>query len=260
MAAAKKKIHYKLLLSRRRYLFTAVALLAGSALLIFVVAIPQANMAYEKQQQTTALRKEIAVLEKKRDQLQLVQQQTQEQSEVADAALPSKKPLLELLSSLRSAANQSGVTLSTFEVSPGELATASAQTKRSSQVEDYDALDLYVELEGDFTSIQSFLQIIEQFAPFTSFTKVTLQKKSNDQTANFRSAGVLRAELETRTYYFIKDVTTSVDTPLPEIASDQEEVLVKLDQLNRIVVPTQTQIEGGGSQDFFVVPGQNTGL
>ena len=160
-----------------------------------------------------------------------------------------------MLTSLKLASDQSEVKLLEFSLSPGEIATDSSQLKTISTSDGQTALEVEVELEGTFANVQNFMNTLEKVAPFTTITKISLETPDTTTTEAQESEEIITASLITQTYFFARSVTTTVEEPLPKVNSRQQAVIDQLRHFEAIVLPLQTEIQGGGLEDLFGLPG-----
>lgn len=240
------------LATRQQFVLSLVLGFVGVCLVLFAI-IPWTQQAYGFFQEWNNEKPTLQKLQAKLQQLQSLEY-TPEYSQVGmvSEALPSKKPLLELLTSLNSVSSQTTVSIDSFEISPGLIATDAAsleQVVKSSGP--YDKLTLALKLTGTFESIQEFMVQLERISPFTTITSLDLSdpKPALDGTL-FQSA-----ELTTETYYFTQPIRVTVDAPLPQLSATDRTVLTALEEFSVTTIPLQTEIRGGGLDDLFGVKG-----
>lgn len=246
--------NWKIILTNRRYLIESILLFAASAGILIFAALPQVQVVFELKNKVDSQRPIVTTLDTKLSNLSRVEvSQEFGQALLVNNALPSRKPLMELLISLQSSADQSGAEIINFQVSPGELATDSAQlksnVKRASP--DYDFLEMEVELEGSLDNVQTFLTRVEQFTPFTTIAAVSIELPQQSQQFGTQSENILTANLKIRTYYFTKSVQSSVESVLPSLSDKDREVLNALAAFQTITVNESQNIEGGGNEELF---------
>lgn len=250
----------------RRYATLAGAIVAVAVLLLLVVVIPQVQSIFTNATKLQQANKTAAELNQKVDQLRnLPQSVLLQASDEINSVLPSKKPLLELLTSYSEIAREAGVQFSDVSISPGRIATESASTTpaatsgRAQRVAptrrastDYDQLDLSMKVSGDLDSINLFLQRIEQIAPITTVTSMSLTERllrSQDQSQE----SVFEAELVTTSYFFTQPVASTIRGNLPAITTGQQEIIQQIQTFFIPEINEQTIITGGGLQDLFGV-------
>ncbi len=174
------------------------------------------------------------------------------QVELVNSALPSKKPLLELLTSLQSITSVNSVTISDFELSPGDIATSSAvaEAKAVRKVRgSIDQLTISLSIEGAEANVRQFLTQLEKITPFTTITQLSVERVE----ARGDSELITKAKLTTDTYFFVKSVSATLEAPLPKIADKDREVLDSLASFVANDLPEQTTVTGGGLEDLFGV-------
>lgn len=264
-----KNFNYRSLLTTRRFLSLTVAVVAISVLIIFMGIIPQFQNILEVQQQVSAESKDVDALQRKAAELQeLPSSSLFAQADKLNEALPSTKPLLQLLTSLQAAGTQAQVNISEVDITPGTLATESAQTSSAPSraaaprgarntpstptSNAYDTLDVDLTVNGTTEQINQFFSLIERVTPLTSITQISLQKQNRpNQVGNFFSADV-----RVTTYYFTQSIRASTEAPLPPITADEEAIVNDISNFVTTPVSPQTQVTGGGLQDLFGVTPQ----
>ncbi len=243
----------RIFLSTRRDFVIAIVLgVVGVGLLLFAI-IPQTQGAFSLYQELDGEKPKLQKLLAKLQELQNLAY-TPEYAQIGqvNAALPSKKPLLELLTGLNAVSAQTHVSIDSFELSPGLIATNEAELASiQSAATAYDKLALSLKLTGTFESIQEFMVQLERISPFTSIISLDLSdpKPAPDGTL-FQSV-----ELETETYYFTQPIRVTIDAPIPKITAEDQKVLSDLRQFSVTDLPVQTEIRGGGLDDLFGVDG-----
>lgn len=255
MPAKKSEFNYKILwITRRKLVYTVTLVALGLGIIGFAI--------YPQIQESLALNTEynrelpkVEKLQAKLAQLQSIDS-TEEfaQKDVVDSALPSKKPLLEFLTSLNSIAIANNITVGNFELSPGQISTDSADADtrtRSQQNASVDTLDLELEIEGSFDQLQQFLLDIEKISPFTTITKLSLGQGAS--AADRGTDRTIQAKLSTSTYFFTQSIKATIDAPLPKLTALDRNVLTALSEFQNYDLPVQTEIVGGGVEDPFGV-------
>jgi Tfp pilus assembly protein PilO len=244
-----EELNLRIFLTTRRNLAIAIVLgVVGAGLVLFAV-LPQAQQAYELYEKNALERPKLEKLQTKLNQLKDLAY-TPEYAQIGrvNAALPSKKPLLELLTGLNNVATISLVSIDTFELNPGLIASEGAELS-SAASGPYDRLTVKLQLTGTFESIQEFMIQLERISPFTTITSLTLSD------GNVTDDGILlqSAEMLTETYYFTQPIRVTVDQAVPKVAQAEQEVLRKLEQFSVTDLPQQTEVQGGGLDDLFGV-------
>jgi hypothetical protein len=201
----------------------------------------------------------VAKLEKKVQELEGVTTSVAyAQSDQVNQALPSRKPLLELLTNMNSVVQSSQVVITNIELSPGQIASAGADTTDvpvpltpvKTGAGDYDELEIEMSAEGTLDQINSFLNSVEKIVPTTTVTKLSLEKQPQ-KTGQTQQR--FEADLALTSYYFTKPVSAAIDAPLPPIGPAEEEVLAKLKTFTYTPLVKQQMIQGGGLEDLFGV-------
>jgi Tfp pilus assembly protein PilO len=242
------ELNLRIFLTTRRNLAIAIVLGLASAGLVLFAVIPQVQEAYELYNQSATERPKLQKLQAKLSELSDLAF-TPEYAQIGrvNAALPSKKPLLELLTGLNTVSAISLVSIDTFELNPGLIASEGAELAAGSGP--YDRLTVQLQLTGTFESIQEFMIQLERISPLTTITSLDL----TDPKENSDGVSILSAEMMTETYYFTQPIRVTVDAPIPTIAQAEKEVLRKLEEFSVTDLPSQTEVRGGGLDDLFGV-------
>lgn len=255
MATKRKQFNYKIIWITRRKLVYTVALVAVSIGLLVFALYPQIKESLSLNSEYTRERPKLEKLEAKLQQLKNVTL-TEEyaQKDIVNAALPSRKPLLEFLTSLNSISVANNIDIANFELSPGKISTDSAESnpgrRTGSTTASVDMIDLELEIEGSLDGIQQFLLDIEKISPFTTITKLSL---GADATAADRDSNrPIKAKLTTSTYFFTQSIKATIDAPLPKLTAQDQNVLTALLEFQNYELPEQTEIIGGANDPFGV--------
>lgn len=237
----------------RRSLVFAVGLALMGVVLVLTVLIPQIQETRELYSEMKKEQPKLEKLEVKLAELERIAYSPEyAQIEVINNALPSKKPLLEYLMGLNLVSTETNVVVTNFETSPGLVATDAAELEAASKSSaDVDLLALDLDLEGDWAEIQDFMLKIEEISPFTTIVKMDIQNSLTSETVE--EIEKFSANLSTETYFFTKTIQSKVDSPLPTITAQQQDVLYVLASFVPTELPNQTEIRGGGLEDLFQI-------
>ena len=263
-----KTINYRYIIHTRRYALLSVGLAIFSICLIIFVIVPQAQVAWERFGELQDEQEELADLENKSLQLQqLPQSDLFQRADEINKLLPARKPLLELLSALNEVAFSSNILYSDLSLSPGKIASGGADlseapaqpgsrrtqpTNASSRgpVPGVEALSIQLKVSGSLENISDFLRQVEQVAPLTTVTQLSLVERAATRT-NPESS--FEAELEVETYFFTRSISATLAAPLPTLNVDQQLLLNQIQDYRYPQVLTRDIIQGGGSLDPFGV-------
>jgi len=244
----------RIIMVTRQPLLLAMAIVVGIAALIFAVMIPQAQSSWEDYQR---IERERPILEKLQTKVaaldDLPSSPEYAQIEIVNNALPSRKPLLELLVSLNSVSTDTDVQVMSYNLSPGLVATDSTQLTQAPAAKGFDSLKLTMSIEGTFRDLQNFFRRVEEVSPFSTIMSLSLSSSITSETGETENTQdqLFRAELETETYFFTKPIAVKYEDPLPVISDRDRLVLNSLAAFVPTTLPTQTQIQGGGLDDLF---------
>jgi Tfp pilus assembly protein PilO len=245
-------LNLHLLVVTRQYLLYTIGLAVLILALFGGLFIPQARESYDTFTKLQNEKPNTAKLTQKKNALDSIPATAEyAQIEIVDKALPSRKPVLELLTSLNTVSQNTGVRIESFNLSPGLVASDSATEKtQKSGTSSYGALKVAVDISGTFKQVQDFIIQVERVSPFTTVTTMDLSG-TLDETKAADADQQFKASLDTETYFFTQSIAVRVDTPLPIIAQPEQLVLGALAAFAPINVPLQTEVTGGGTDDLF---------
>jgi Tfp pilus assembly protein PilO len=258
----KSEINFKSLIINRRYLLFSMASALVALIVIFSGITSQINNIFDLRREIKVGQEKVAVLRQKTIDLENIEaREAYKSQDLVNKILPSKKPLLELLTSLNTVASQNNVIFVDLSLSPGKIASESAEflgeAKSSSQrkktqpkvnLEGYDTLVVEVEISGLFSDVQNFFLDIEKVAPLTTITSLSLDIKSDDI---IRPSDEVQAELVLSSYFFTQSVTANLSSSLPNIGIKEQEIINEVGSYALPAFSVQKQIEGGGLNDLF---------
>jgi len=254
----KNQFNYRTFLVNRKSMATAIGLFVVSAALVFLAIIPQFRETLGLNSQLNNEKPKLAKLQKKLVELDNIQFSPEfSQKEVVEAALPSKKPLLELLTSLNTISEADQVVISEFSLNPGLIATSEAEIqaeakKSSKKNEGVDGIDVEMTVVGTFTNVGKFLIDLEKISPFTTITQLELSSRASGDDFT-QQASDIQAKITTTSYFFTQSVAASVEAPLPTLSQPEVNVLTELANFSNVDLPEQLEITGGGLEDLFGV-------
>lgn len=243
------EINYRYLWITRRYFLYAVGLFALSALAAFFAVYSQVQTDLGLYSKLTTGRERVDRLERKNIQLsQLGSSELMITADKINQSLPSQKPLTPLLLGLNSVALTAGVAIDEVSLTPGEVATDSAKVAQTgpNRNQKYDSMDLELTVSGTLDEINTFLQDIERFAPFSSVSSLSLSKRVRD------TQGTFDAELIVTTYYFTQPVKVTTDSLASvTLTTSQQDALRRIQGFLFPQYQQPSGIQGGGLEDLF---------
>lgn len=260
--------NWRYIANTRRYLLVAVVCGLMGVVMLTAVAMPQFNKILSTQAKLTQEKKTLGQLQNKAQALN--ESQTLDlvnEAQLINSALPSHKPLLELMTSLNFVASWAQVSITDIQLSPGEISTDSAKTAESAKVvkttstkskkvalKNYKNLDVDLTVEGSLDKVNLFLKNLENTVPFSTVTQFTLSEIKGRATSDTNpDVKNYRAELTISTYYFTQSINAALAAPLSQVGNDEQSVLAKLKSYTVLNQAQQKEIQGGGSQDLFGV-------
>ncbi len=253
MIENKNEFNWRLFWNTRKELVLAVLFFILSSLIIFIGIIQQispikANLSKLKDRET----EEAKFLEKTKQLQQLAVDPNFKQSSNIDEVLPSHKPLLEILNNLNNVANTAEVTIKNFSLNPGEIASDTTKVKKSTTEQRYDYLDLDFSVSGSLWKIQNFLSLIEQVTPISTITSISINRNI-DEDKNAQA----QADLILRTFYFTQPIKTTITSPLPAIATTDQQILNNVNELIPNSLKEQNEIITGDRGNLFGIQGKS---
>lgn len=233
----------------RQILIYSIGMVLLSIGLIAFGAYPQITATLELNAEAQKKRPQLEVLERKMAQLENVRFDPDfSQVDVVNEALPSKKPLLELLTNLNAISLANNINVTGFQLNPGLVASSAAEAQLSTRKKgDIDTLDVELTIEGERGDVNKFLSSVEMISPFTTIIKLTIS------TTKVGEIEKSVAQLTTNTFFFTKSIKTTIDSPLPALAANEKTVLTELASFEIPELSEQTEITGGGLEDLFGV-------
>ena len=257
----KQEINIRSLVINRRYLiFSGIGILVV-LMVVFLGIIPQVNNLLDMRREIDSGQEGLSILRQKTIDLENIEaREAYDSLESVNRLLPSKKPLLELLTALDLVSGKNNVTFVDLSLSPGKIASESAEfldvaktTSRRKKVQSstgdgYDSLVVELEIFGLFNNVQQFFLDIEKVAPLTTITSLSLDIKSDNI---IRPSDEVQAEVVLGSYYFTQSVAAGLGSSLPNIGNKEREIIEEIKNYLYPSINVQKQIEGGGLEDLF---------
>ena len=250
-------INFSLIMSTRKKLVSAISLGITSFILL-ILTYTQITAIFETRRKIEITQKKVDQLNAKTTELQQLKftpeyAQASRMSEV----LPSYKPLLELLNNLNSVANKTNVSITEFQINPGEIITEEeGKTKvlvKKKQSAEYDQLNLELSILGELNQVKEFMNLIERVSPLTTITSLTIDRKTTSFTTEDQQ--LTRADLFLNTYYYTKPISSTLSSALPDITVEEKDIFQEILDFTPPEVESQTQIIGGNNTDLFGIDG-----
>ncbi|MBT3250115.1 MAG: type 4a pilus biogenesis protein PilO [Candidatus Pacebacteria bacterium] len=259
----KSEINFKSLFTNRRYLLLSILSAVLSLIIVFSGITTQVNKLFDLNREISVEQDQVNVLRQKTNDLENIEaREAYDSLDLVNLILPSKKPLLELMTSLNVVAGRNDVVFVDLSLSPGKIASESAEflgvAKSSSKNkkaqpkvsnEGYDSLVVEAEILGEFRNVQSFFEDIERVSPLTTITSLSLDIKSNDNI--IRPSDEVQAEVVLKTYFFTQSVTSKLSSSLPDIGIKEQEIIEEISNYSFPAFNVQENIQGGGLDDLF---------
>jgi Tfp pilus assembly protein PilO len=266
-----KTINARYITHTRRYVLFAVGLVLLSIFLTMVIIVPQGQAALDRYDELKRQQAQLDKLKIKVQQLQaLPESELFSNSWRINQLLPSKKPLLELLTAMNLVAGEAGVVYSDISLSPGKIATAGAdltervpvagsrnqQPSRGSAggsargpISGVESLNIRLKVAGNLENINLFLSQIESVAPLTTVTRLSLVERA---ASRVNPESFFEAEMEVESYFFNQIISASVAAPIPSLSVTQQVILNEIANYRYPDVQRRDVIQGGVIDPFRV--------
>jgi len=181
-----------------------ISLIVASLVLIIVVFGPVMNKLRERIVAKKLLSQQLVGLNEKLSVLNGVDPLLINERVVKmERVFPSKKPVVELMSSLSSLSAERGLSFGGVSLSPGDLSgeeeSAKPKSKKVTINPELHDLKFGFEIGGDFEAISAFLKDLESVAPLMKIDKVSLAIKTNPLFE--RTKTVVVANIDVSAYY-----------------------------------------------------------
>jgi chorismate mutase len=254
---AQAKFNYRTFLTNRKPLGMAIGLVLVIISLVIFFIIPQFQETLELNSELQKEKPNLEKLQQKLVELDNIQFDPEfSQKEIVDAALPSRKPILELLTSLNTIAQNDAVSITEFSLNPGLVATSEAEVvaeaKKKVRSDGVDTIKVEMIVNGTFENVNRFLINLEKISPFTTIIQLSLSSK--ESADDFTSqANDMQAKIITESYFFTQSVSAAVEAPLPVLNTLEQNVLSELADFSNVDLPVQIEVTGGGLEDLFGV-------
>ncbi|MBU0978619.1 MAG: hypothetical protein ABIJ03_02470 [Patescibacteria group bacterium] len=252
----------RVLIKTRHSLVLSGLLVIIGVMLIGLVMLPQIKSIISLRQKISQETGQLAKLQQKVLELnEALISPEYSQVDVVNQALPSKKPILDLLMSLSTTISRSGVKLEQLELSPGLIATEGAEqsgtVKKQSGV-NKDNLALSLKISGSFSQVEEFMKRVEEISPFTTITSFNLSEKlskADETTDSTIKVDQVAITMDIQTFFFVQTIKQTLEKPLPVLSNTERETLRQLANFRTSGLAEQNEIMGGGLEDLFGVAG-----
>lgn len=253
MIEKKRKFNFRLFIATRRYLALTIAFATAGVTILLFAAYPQVGTITSSYKKLQSEQSRLDKLQKKAIELEQIKLLPEfAQASYVDEVLPSHKPVLELLTSLNDAANNSQVIITDFVLSPGEIATDSTKvtsTRRSNT--NYDVLELELTAAGQLEQVEKFMALIERISPITTITDIALSRTTSTNQDTGEETIAARANLKLNTFFFTQSIKSSIEATLPQIGTKEQNIFETIREFTPSNFEKQTEVQGGGQTDFF---------
>lgn len=242
-----------LFLRRRTYLTVAIVSGAVMVLLTVLVVLPQINLIIAHNQNLNTEEKKLADLQTRSAFLRSLNVATlSDEQKVFENVLPGEKPVTPLISSIERLANDAGVSLLSYELSPGRVATAGAQTAPEtvvvkSLVEGVGALPLKMDVQGGFVQMNTFFKSLDLLIPLVNVKTINFTVLSQTKSGPVENIQY-KASVELDALYALPTTGRPSASPiLTAFTSAQQRLIASVSAM----VASQPQIVEGS---FVAIP------
>jgi len=243
--AKKMSVEWEIVKTKRSLWVIPVAIVVFIALSSIVVLMPQVRGIISDRQTLKQKESELAVLENKRSALSALSEATlEEQLLLVEEVLPSTKPLFHMVNIVASQAEANELTLLSYELAPGLLATESAESivvQEEVKPGDIGSLDLHAFYRGTVDTVLQYMKALEESKPLTMLSEAKI--KDSEQLAG-GDEGVINPRVSVGQEVLIDSIMSvsyslplatigNLADPLPSLSPEEEELLVELKNLSK---------------------------
>lgn len=220
-----------LYLRRRTFLTVAIVSWSVMALLAVAVVLPQIRLISAHTENLGVEEKKLAELQARSrflltlDTTVLASQQTMLQQ-----VLPSQKPVTPLISSVERLAENAGVALLGYELSPGTVATQGAEVSTGkaiikSIVPEVGSLPLKLDVQGAFGQMNTFFKSLDLLVPLVNvkgidFTVLSQTKGAAPESVQYK------ASVELDSLYALPESLKLTPNPVLVAFTNNEQLLI----------------------------------
>lgn len=176
ISEALSNISFKLVYIRYKQFIVPFIVILGSVFLGLFVVMPQLSDYFKTREQEQSIKEENAQIARNIQILSsLSEAELSDQLSVALSAVPAEKDYIGILGSISYAAAQSGVGLSDFSFSVGDI----------SKIDKDIPLDISLQVQGSIDAVEQFLQALSLSLPLSEVTKTELTQTSSQIDITF---------------------------------------------------------------------------
>lgn len=226
-------------LKRHKFLSIALAIWIAVVALTLLILAPRLDAIAKLRVKINTEDKKLTQIQQKLLFLQTLDATSLHNQEIdLQKALPSQKPVTPLLASLEILARNAGILLSSFELSPGLVASQSAATPSEksgvmavTRYPNIGALPLKMEVHGEFSQMNAFFRSLDLLVPLVQvrsigFTALSQKKDSGSTEKQYR------AEVELDSLYTLSEAkTTEPPETLPALKPEEITLITRISQL-----------------------------
>lgn len=250
-----------ILLYLRRHIYLTAAIISWvvMGILTLLIVVPQINLIISDNDKLAIEQQKLTDLQAKSQFLQAQNlSDLSTQKSMLDQVLPAEKPVIPLISSIEQMATDANVLLTSYELTPGSIATDAAATKTQARslVPGIGSLPLKLETQGVFASMNAFFKSLDNLVPLVNV-------KTIDFTVLSQSRGAAPADIQYRASVELDSLYALPDTTRPDLnaklipLSVQQKQLIASLSAQVAAQPQITSITAGPSATGSALPRQS---
>lgn len=225
----------KILLKYQRLVQPVILII--SLLVFYQFLLPKFNQVKGLYESNGKARKQKEALQAKiQDLKSLNEYELSEKSELLLLALPAGKDVAGKMSLVSKITEESGLVVESLKISPGEVATQSAEKK------EVDELVFKLVLNGEINQFIDFLENASELVPLMEISDIKIELTNNSQAT---------INCTLRSYY--ADLPASlgkVDSPVPKLTAQEETLLEELRKYRSYETEKFEPMPGGKANPF----------
>lgn len=221
------------LIAYRGYSFVLIMGVAGIVMLVVLGLIVKEVL--NKREQLSIEKSNLNMVSTKVAEFKAVaESRAMQERNTIDMALPEEKPVFEVLTLLAEIARDTGVVITEYSASPGNVASASAgitqnrtvsssrSIKTTPDAKKYEELKMIVSIEGDINTVNMFIKEVNTALPLMDVEEIKISTQRSGEKEERKFYGDLRLNV-----YWIQPIIQANRKQVnpAKITLDQEKAL-----------------------------------